>query len=260
MRIVVCMKQTFDTEAKIALTADGLIDSTGVTLVVDPYSEFAVEKGIQFKEKFGGEVVIVCIGDTQAETAIRQCMAMGADRAVIVTDPAMDGSDQSATARVLAKAVISQEPDIILGGFKSVDSGSAQVMLRLAEILNLPHVNVVTNIEIGEGKAIATRELDDGVELVEVSLPAIFTAQQGLAEPRYPSVKGIMQAKKKELKRLTLADLDIDPTSVGPANAKVKIHGLTLPAPRKGGRIIGGEIPEATADLVKALRDEAKVI
>lgn len=259
MRIVVCMKQTFDTEAKISLTADGAINSDGVTLVVDPYSEFAVEKGIQLKETFGGEVVIACAGDVKAETAIRQCLAMGADRAVLVTDPLLVSADQTATAKVLAQVIKGLEPDIILGGYKSVDNGSSQVMLRLAEILDLPHVNVVTNIEIAGARATATRELDDGVELVEVALPAVFTAQQGLAEPRYPSMKGIMQAKKKELKRLGLGDLGLE-DSVGPDKAKLKIHGYSLPSPRQGGRIIGGEIAEAAPDLVKALRDEAKII
>lgn len=260
MNIVVCMKQTFDTEAKISLDGNGLIEGDGVTLIVDPYSEFAVEKGIQFKEAFGGEVIIVCLGSQQAESAIRQCLAMGADRGVLVNDTALEGSDESATAQVLARAVNSIQPDIILGGFKSVDHGSAQVMLRVAEILGVPHVNVVTNIELTDGKALATKEIDDGVELVEVFLPAVFTAQQGLAVPRYPTMKGIMQAKKKEIKRMSLADLSIDSNIVGKGAAKIKVQRLHLPTPRVGGRIIEGEVPEATKEVVKALRDEAKVI
>lgn len=260
MKIVVCAKQTFDTEAKIALTAAGAIESEGVNLVLDPYSEFAVEEGIRTKEKLGGEVIILTVGPDSAQTAIRQALAMGADSGVLVSDPALEGGDPSATALVLAKALQKLNPDIILGGYKSVDNGSAQVLPRVAEILKMAHVNVVTNIELADGKAVATREIDDGVEIIEVPMPAIFTAQQGLAEPRYPSMKGIMGAKKKPLDVWSLADLGVDAGAVGAGAAKVRAVKIVLPEARKGGRVIGGEVPDAVAELVKLTRSEAKVV
>jgi electron transfer flavoprotein beta subunit len=260
LKIVVCAKQTFDTEAVISLDANGQINSDGITLILDPYSEFAVEEAIRMKEKHGGEVVILTIGKPSAQTAVRHCLAMGADSAILITDPALDGGDASATAAVLAKALQKLNPDIILGGFKSADIASAQVMPRIAEIMNIPHVNVVTKIELENGKAVATREIDDGVELIEVTLPAIFTAQQGLAEPRYPSVKGIMQSKKKPITNWTLADVGVDSNTVGAAAAKVKVLKYTLKEARKGGRIIEGEVPDVTAEVVKLTRTEAKVI
>lgn len=261
MKILVLMKQTFDTETKISLAADGQVDSTGVNYVVNPYCEFAVEEALRIKEKLGtGEVVILSMGAEQAETAIRTCLAMGADRGILVSDPALDGGDEFTSAQVLAKALQKEGYDIILAGFQAVDDGSAQVGPRVAELLNIPQVTIITKLDLEGGKAVATREIDDGVELIEVPLPAIFTAQQGLAEPRYPSMKGIMQSKKKPLDRWSLADLGISADEVGAKAAKVKVETISMPAARQAGKIVGGEPAEAAVELVKLLRTEAKVI
>lgn len=261
MKILVLMKQTFDTETRIALDASGQIDSNGVNMVVNPYDEFAVEEALRIKEKLGdGEVVVLSAGEEQAETAIRQCLAMGADRGILVSDPALVGSDESASAKVLAKALEKEGYDIILAGFQAVDDGSGQVGPMVAELLNIPQVTIVTKLELSDGKATATREIDDGVEIIEVPLPAIFTAQQGLAEPRYPSMKGIMQAKKKPLDRLTIADLGISADEVGANAAKVKIQLISMPEARQAGKKIAGEPAEAAIELVKLLRTEAKII
>lgn len=209
------MKQTFDTETKITLNAGGQIDSNGVNYVVNPYCEFAVEEALRIKERLGtGEVVILSVGPERVEAAIRQCLAMGADRGILVNDPALEGGDEYTAAQVLAKALEKEGYDLILAGFQAVDDGSAQVGARVAELLNIPQVTIITKLELENGKAVATREIDDGLEIIEVPLPAIFTAQQGLAEPRYPSMKGIMQSKKKPLDRLTLADIGVSPDQV----------------------------------------------
>lgn len=260
MKIVVCAKQTFDTEAVIALTADGQVNATGITLIIDPYSEFAVEQAIQMKEKDGGEVIVLTIGNAGAQSAIRHALAMGADSGVLVDDPAIAGGDSLATALILAKALEKLNPDIILGGFKSSDIAGAQVLPRVSSILNLPNVNVATHLEWADGKAQVTRELDDGVEIIEVALPAIIGAQQGLAEPRYPSVKGIMQSKKKPINTWTLADIGVDAGAVGAGAAKTKVVQYTLKEARKGGRIIEGEVPDVTKEVVQLTRTEAKVI
>ncbi|SFR07946.1 electron transfer flavoprotein subunit beta/FixA family protein [Desulfoscipio geothermicus] len=255
MNIVVCLKQTFDTEAKISLDAGGKIDCKGVSLIMNPYDEFAVEEGLRLKESAGGEVTVISVGPGSAQDALRQALAMGADKAVLV-DTGDAELDEYATATVLAKAIEDVGYDIILGGFRAIDDGSAQVAGRVAEILNLPVVNVVTELEVADGRAKATREIEGGSEVVEVPLPAVITAQKGLNEPRYPSMKGIMKAKKKPMDKKTLADLGLD----GQVAAKVKALSYTLPEPRKAGKVIPGEAAEAAAELAKLLREEAKVI
>ena len=256
MKIVVLMKQTFDTEAKITLDSQGKINRQGVNLIINPYDEFAVEEALRIKEKHGGEVILVSAGPDTVQEALRQALAMGADRAVLINPEVTEG-DEFTTATILAKAVSGLEYDLILGGWRAVDDGSAQVAGRVAEILGLPVVNQVTKIEIEDGKAVATRDIEGGNEVVEVPLPAVLTAQKGLNEPRYPTMKGIMQAKKKPMEKKNLADLGLSADQVAP---KVKVLEYFLPAPRAAGKIIEGEVPEAVAALVKALREEAKVI
>ncbi|WP_027364241.1 electron transfer flavoprotein subunit beta/FixA family protein [Desulfotruncus alcoholivorax] len=256
MKIAVLVKQTFDTEAKIILDVNGKISSSGVSLIMNPYDEFAVEEGLRIKEKEGGEVTVISVGGQQAQDALRQALAMGADKAVLV-DQGEAELDEYATATILAKAISDLEYDLILGGFRAIDDGSAQVAGRVAEILNIPVVNVVTGLEIEGGKAVATRETESGSEVLEVPLPAVITAQKGLNEPRYPSMKGIMKAKKKPMDKKTLADLGLDD---GKISAKVKALSFSLPEPRKAGKVIPGEAAEAARELARLLREEAKVI
>ncbi|MGQ9532055.1 MAG: electron transfer flavoprotein subunit beta/FixA family protein [Desulfotomaculales bacterium] len=256
MKIVVLLKQTFDTEAKITLDAGGRINRQGVNLIINPYDEYAVEEALRLKEKHGGEVTVVSVGEAQVQDALRQALAMGADKAVLVTPDGVE-VDEYSTAVILARAVARQEYDIVLAGWRAIDDGSAQVAARVAEILGLPMVNMVTKLEVNGGRAVATREIEGGVEVVEVPLPAVITAQKGLNEPRYPSMKGIMQAKKKPLEKLGLSDLGLDPAQAAP---KVKILQYFLPAARAAGKILPGEPAEAAAALAKALREEAKVI
>lgn len=256
MKIVVCMKQTFDTEAKIAIDANGKINKSGVSLIMNPYDEFAVEEALRIKEKSGGDVTVVSVGGPEVQDALRQALAMGADKAVMV-DPGMEEVDEFTTASVLAKAISGMEYDIILGGMRAIDDGSTQVSGRVAEILGVPVVNAVVKLEIADGKAVATNEIEGGSQIVEVALPAVFTAQKGLNEPRYPSMKGIMQAKKKPMEKKVLGDLGLD---AGQVAAKVKAISYFLPSARAAGKIVPGEPADAARDLVKALREEAKVI
>lgn len=257
MKIVILLKQTFDTEAKITLDTGGKISRQGVTLIINPYDEFALEEGLRLKEKHGGEVTVVSMGGQESQDALRQALAMGADKAVLISDEALAGADEYAAAVVLAKAVGALEYDIVLGGWRAIDDGSAQVAVRLAELLELPHVNVVTKLDVEGGRALATREIEGGSEIVEVPLPAVITAQKGLNEPRYPTMKGIMQAKKKPMQKLSLSDLGLD---AGQVAARVQLLNFFLPSPRAAGKIVPGEAAEAAVELVRLLREEAKVI
>jgi electron transfer flavoprotein beta subunit len=260
MNILICLKQTFDTEAKIVINPQGQIDSSGVNLIMNPYDEFAVEEGLRLKEKFGGEVTVLSMGGPKVGEVLRTALAMGADKAVAIQDPALEGSDEFVTAGILAKAVQNIPFDIILSGRIAIDDGSSQVSTRLAEILGIPSVTSITELSVEGATALVTRDIDGGSEKIQVSLPAVLTAQKGLNEPRYPSVAGIMKAKKKELKTFSLADLGVPAEAAGMKGAKMKTVGLSTPPPRQAGRIIQGEPAQAAADLVQALMKEAKVI
>lgn len=257
MNIVVCMKQTFDTEAKIVLNAEGKVDPNGVTLVINPLDEYAIEEGLRLKEKFGGEVTIVTLGRDEATAAIRTALAMGADKAILINDPALGEVDESIAAEILSQAVKTLPYDILLAGVMDTDNGSAQVAVRLAEKLGVPSISSVTKLEINGDKAEAVRVIDGGTATLEVTLPAIMTVVQGINEVRYPSVAGIMKAKKKPLSTLKLSDLGLNVSDLTPHN---KVTKLTLPIPRKGGKKLPGDPAEAAHELARLLREEAKVL
>lgn len=259
MNIVVCIKQTFDTEAKIVLDSQGKIDATNVNLIINPYDEYAIEEGILLKEKFGGEVVVVTLGGSRAQEALRVALAMGADRAVLVSDPGLAAADEWSTAEVLAKALASLSYDLILAGRVAIDDGAGQVAIRLAEKLNIPSISTVSKLEIDGSQVTAVREIDGGTETIAASLPVVIAAQKGIngVEPRYPSLPGIMKAKKKELKSFTLADLEIEASGV---KAKMKVETYTLPPVRQSGRLIPGDAEAAASELARILAVEEKVL
>jgi len=257
MNIVVCLKQTFDTEAKIVLSGSGKIDDTGVKLVINPYDEFAIEEALKLKEKFGGEVTLVSMGVEKVQEAMRTGFAMGADKGILVTDPELVNPDEWAAAEVLAKAISQIPYDIILTGRIAIDDQSSQVAVRMADALMIPSVSSILELSIDGDKATARREIDGGTEIIEVALPAVFTAQKGLNIPRLPSMAGIMKAKSKELKKLSLADLGLDAKELARKMSEVS---FSLPSPRKGGKVIPGEAADAAKELARLLREEAKVI
>ena len=257
MRIAVLMKQTFDTAAIINLDARGQIERQDINLIINPYDEFAIEEALRLKEKHGGEVTVIAAGAPETHDALLQALAMGADKAVLVTDDALTGADEYAAAQVLSKLLGSLEFDLLLAGWRAVDDASAQVAVRVAELLGLPQVNVVTKLEIEGDKAVATRDIEGGCEVVEVPLPALITAQKGLNEPRYPTMRGIMQAKRKPCQKLSLAELGIAASQVAP---RVKALSYFLPTPRAACRLVPGEAPQAAQELCRLLRETAKII
>ena len=258
MDIAVCIKQTVDTEAEVGVDAEGRVLTEGQTLVIDPYSEFAVERAVQLVEEHGGEAAVVCIGGDEALPAVRHALSMGAAAGYLIDDRALD---EAVRARVLAAALERVPADLVMGGCKSADTAGAQTMPRVAELLGLPCVQVVTALEAdpAAGTARAVREIDDGVAVVDVALPAVVTAQQGLAEPRYPNVRAIMQSKKKPVTVWTLADLGRE-DAAAPEAARTRVVRYRAKAARQGGRIVEGETTaEAVAAAVELLETEAKV-
>ena len=263
MNVIVCMKQVPDTETLIKIKSDGSgIVTDDIKYVMNPYCEFGVEEALRIKEKFGGQAILVTMGQQKAVESLRTGLAMGADRSIHLNDPAFEGADGFATAKALAEAIQKETFDLILCGKQAVDDDMAQVGPSLAEFLNLPHVTLITKLEISpdKKKAKVEREVEGGKEVIEVSLPAVFTCQKGLNEPRYASLPGIMKAKKKEVKPFNQAALGLPPDQVGAAGSKTKIMKYIPPPSRPAGKIVSGEVIDAAKNLVKLLREEAKVI
>ncbi len=263
MNIIVCIKQVPDTNLAIKVAPDGKdIEREGVAYVMNPYDEYALEEALRTKEKFGGAVTAISAGGERAVEVLRLAVAMGADEAILISDPAFAGSDILATARILAAAISNTKCDIIFAGKQAVDDDCAAVGPMIAELLKVPCASVVVKLEISEdGKtAIAHEEIEGATRVVELQLPAVITAQKGLNTPRYASLPGIMKAKKKEIIRLDNAKLDLDINAVGSQAGRIKLAGLKMPPARSAGKILKGEAPEVARELVKLLKEEAKVL
>ncbi|HSJ55973.1 MAG TPA: electron transfer flavoprotein subunit beta/FixA family protein [Anaerolineae bacterium] len=262
MNSIVCLKEVPDTETRIQVR-DGKVVEEGIQYVVNPYDEFALEEALKWQEAYGGKVTLVSLGPERARESILKGLAMGADEVYHLSDDAFQGGDAYATARALAAAIRTiGEYDAIFCGKQAVDDDSAAVGVMLAELLGLPHVSTVSKLDIasGAGSARAERDIEGGKEVVELPLPAVITAQKGLNEPRYPSFRGIRQARSKPFTQWTPADVSVDPGDVGEAGSKMRVVEVTPPPERPGGRIIQGEPEEAAVTVVHLLRDEAKVI
>ncbi|MBW2557267.1 MAG: electron transfer flavoprotein subunit beta/FixA family protein [Deltaproteobacteria bacterium] len=253
MNIVACVKQVPDTEALIKLKADGSgIEEGGIKWVMNPYDEYGVEEALKLKEANGGDVTVVSLGPARTMETIRTALAMGADKGVHIT---IDDADAYNTAAALAAAIKEINPDVIFCGQRAIDDDSGQVGSVLAELLGMPQITIVTGFEVADGKVKAIKPIEGAQLVIESPMPCVVTAQKGLNEPRYASLPGIMKAKKKPVDVKDAAALGID---VAP---KAKIARMTPPSERAPGKIIAGDDPAAkAADLVKLLREEAKVI
>ncbi|MGD6779763.1 electron transfer flavoprotein subunit beta/FixA family protein [Sutcliffiella horikoshii] len=257
MNIFVLLKRTFDTEERLTVS-NGSINEDGAEFIINPYDEYAVEEAIQVRETHGGEVTVVTVGSEEAEKELRTALAMGADKAVLInTEDDVENGDQFTTAKILAEFLKDKDADLIIGGNVAIDGGSGQVGPRVAELLDIPYVTTITKLEIEGGKATIVRDVEGDSEVIETTLPLLVTAQQGLNDPRYPSLPGIMKAKKKPLEELELDDLDLDEDDV---EAKTKTLEIYLPPKKEAGRVLQGELDAQVKELVSALRNEAKVI
>jgi electron transfer flavoprotein beta subunit len=262
---IVCLKQVPDTEALIRVKSDGSeVVLDGVKFIINPYDEYGIEEALKQKENAGsGTVTLVCLGPQRCVESIRTGLAMGADKAVHIDDPAFEGGDALDTAKALAEQIKTMEYDMIFCGKQAIDDDQAQVGVSLAEYLNLPHASLVTKIDVAKDKKSVkvNRQIVGGEEILEMPLPCVITAQKGLNEPRYASLPGIMKAKKKELKSVKAVDIGMNPSMVGASGSKSKVLNYSSPPTRKAARIIQGESPEEKAkNLAKALREEAKAL
>lgn len=271
VNVLVCIKQVPDTETKVKVAGDGkCIDPDGIKWIINPYDEMAIEVALRLKEKMGGTVTLLTAGPARAEGALRTGLAMGADKAIHVKDDLAE-ADGFAIARVLAKAVQNAQFDIILAGKAAIDDDLSVVPVALAEALGLPNASTVVSLELDTAakKGTARRQIEGAEEVVPLPLPAVVSIQKGIVLPqaanpapihesRYPTLPGIMQAKKKEVKSLALAQLGIPADVLMP---KTRVVEMSLPPPRQAGKMVEFETPpEAAQKLIKALREEAKLL
>lgn len=256
MNVVVCVKQIPDPNTPGRLDpATRRLVRQGVDLVLDPGDEHAVEAGLQIAETQGGEATVVSMGPPSAMDAIRKALSMGAAKGVLVSDPRLENSDALGTARVLA-AVIRQRPfDIVICGTESTDGSSGAVPGQLAELLNVPLLSFAKQLVVEAGKAVVHRQTDEGYDLVEAPLPAVVTVTGGINEPRYPSLRGIMQSRSKEVAQLGIDDLGLD-GSVGAAAITQEVTALAQAEARKAGQVIEdkGQAAGQIADFLAGLK------
>jgi electron transfer flavoprotein beta subunit len=260
MNILVFVKRVPDTESRIRIQHETRsIIEDGLNFVASPYDEYAVEEALRLKEAKGGTVRVVTVGREDAMPVLRKCLAMGADAAALIKDDMPETYDGLRTARIIARAVERKfaGADLLLFGKQSVGADNSQVPAMTAELLGLPQASVVTKLEIEGAAGTALREIEGGMEKVVFSLPAVVTAQKGLNEPRYETLKGIMAAKKKEIPVVKLDELGLTAEELAP---KIVITGLDAPPQRQAGKILQGDPAETARELVALLHSEAKVI
>ncbi len=235
MKIAVCVKQVIDTEAEKKLDTTTWQVDRSVPSVLNPYDEYAVEEALRIKEAHGGEVVAVCMGPEKAEDAVRKALAMGADSAVLVTDAALAGSDAMATAYALAEALKTFEWDLAIFGLRSTDGETGCVPAAVAEFLGKPLLSALAKVEIDGATLKVHRETEQGYVAYECPAPAVLSVIKGINEPRYPSMKGIMGAKKKTVDKKDAAGLGLDVSQLGLQGSKTRVLSARAPEPRKAG-------------------------
>jgi electron transfer flavoprotein beta subunit len=256
--VVVCVKHVPETaEAELKIDSTGKnIDKAGLVYDINEWDDYALEEAVRIKEKQGGTVTAITIGTEDSDSTLRKCLARGADKAIRLTDPKFEGSDGYAIAKILHSVIKTLHYDLILVGMQAGDDGNATVGPVLAQLLNIPHATMVKKLELGSGSAKVNRELEGGLEeQLEVKIPALFSIQTGINEPRYVSIMGIRKAMQKEIKVMGLADTGLTDADVGPAGSWLKIDKLYVPPVEKQAEFLKGtpdDIATKIAELLKA--------
>ncbi|TCL33942.1 electron transfer flavoprotein beta subunit [Anaerospora hongkongensis] len=261
MDILVCVKQVPDTtEVKIDPKTNTLIRQ-GVPSIVNPFDKNAVEAALQLKEKHGGKVVVISMGPPQAKDALKECLAMGADEAYLISDRAFGGADTLATSYTLAAGIRKLGSfDMIICGKQAIDGDTAQVGPEIAEYLDIPQITYVAKVEVNEGVVRVEREHEEGYEVIETTLPVLLTVVKSINEPRFPTVKGTMKANRKEIPVITVNDVEVDPERLGLKGSPTQVRRIFTPPQRTQGEIIETDSArESVAILIQKLT-EAKIV
>ena len=261
MEIVVCVKQVPDTtEVKIDPVKNTLIRE-GVPSIVNPFDKIAVEAALQLKEKYGGRVRVISMGPPQASEALKECLAMGADEAVLVSDRAFGGADTLATSYALSTAIVKWGPvDLILCGKQAIDGDTAQVGPGIAENLGLPQITYAAKIEMDGSSLKVDREHDDGYEILITRMPAMVTVVKSIAEPRFPTVKGTMKANRTQIPVWTATDIGADEKRIGLAGSPTQVRRIFTPSQRSQGQLIQEETAAQSVAKLMQLLGEAKIV
>lgn len=258
MNIIVCIKQVPETaDVKIDPETNTLIRE-GVAAIINPFDTYAIEEGVRLKEKFAGKVTVLTMGPPQAEEALRQAISVGADEGILISDRAFAGSDTWATSYTLSRGIRKIGGyDIILCGKQASDGDTAQVGPGISMHLDIPQVTYVKKIEEIKGNtARVERMVEDGFEIIEIPLPCLMTVVKEINEPRLPSLKGKMRAKKAEIITWTARDLDAEKSKIGLEGSPTKVVKIFTPPPRQGGQMLKGDAEEAAGKLVELLKNE----
>jgi len=262
MEIVVCVKHVPDTtETEIAIRADErAIEKRGLVFDISEADNYAIEEALLLKEEFCGSITVLTVGPPEADETLRMCLAKGVDKAVRLTDEVFEASDSYATARILSEAIRDMDYDLVLTGVQADDDGCAQVGVTLAEMLGIPHAALVVSTEVEDGRMKLHRELEGGLhEVLEIELPALFTIQTGINEPRYASIFGIRKAMRKEIETLDLGALGLAEKAVGEAGSKTSLIKLFIPVVTAQATILEGSPEEVSSELVTILKNEGVV-
>lgn len=258
MDIVVCVKHVPETaEAELKIDSSGkAIEKTGLVFDINEWDDYALEEAVLIREKLGGTVTAITIGAEDSDTTLRKCLARGADTAIRLTDPKFEGSDGYAIAKILHSVIKNLHYDLILTGMQTGDDSSAMVGPILAQMLGILHATMVKKIELDTGTAKINRELEGGLEeQLEIKLPALFSVQTGINEPRYVSIMGIRKAMQKQIKVMSLADTGLSENDVGEAGSWIRIEKLYVPPVEKQAEFIKGapdEVAAKIAEIIKA--------
>ncbi len=253
MKILVCVKQVPDTTEVRIDRETNTLQRQDVPSILNPFDRHALEEALRVKERCGGTVSVLTMGPLQAQEVLKECLALGADEAVLVSDKAFAGADTLATSRTLAAAIAKLQPaELIFCGKQAIDGDTAQVGPELAEHLNMAQITCVSKLEVfpAERRLIAEREVEDGREVLELPFPAVLTVSKSLNEPRYPSIKGRLRANKTSIPILTLADLGLQAEETGLQGSPTRVVRIFAPETRKGGEVIQGMAPRQAADLL----------
>ena len=278
LKIVVIVRQTPDTEAKIQANASGNgIETSDIKWILNPYDEFAVEEAVQIKEATGAELIVLTVGPDRSVEALRTALAMGGDSSIHIKDESFGEMDSYALAKVIASKIKAMgDVDLIFAGKKWIDEESGQVAIQVAEELAIPQATLATRVAVDEGakKVKVQSEIEGGQRIVEMTFPALITCERGLNEPRYASLPGIMKAKKKPLEEVLIDSIDLEETGLtqdglGSAGSRIKVDSIDIPVIKRSLNIIKGEkadtvqadeIQKASENLAKLLREEAKIL
>ncbi len=255
MKIVVCIKQVPDT-AEVRINPEtGTLIREGVPSIINPFDMHAIEAGLQIREKIGGKITVLTMGPPQAETALRDAISMGAADAILLSDRVFAGSDTWATSFTLSKAIEKLGADIIICGKQAIDGDTAQVGPETAEFLNIPHISYVREIEdVSQNGIRVQRLMDEGYDIIESSLPVLMTVVKELNEPRLPSLKGKMAAKKAVIKKWGQPDILADENDLGLKGSPTQVKNIFTPEARSGRKMLEGKPEEQVDALIQELR------